>query len=168
MFTGHRRISNIERDRLRQILPDVITALFREGISTFISGAAIGFDTRAAQAVLSVRDAGLAVSLQLAVPCLNQDTRWNRSDRAAYAALMQQADSVLHTSFTPYYNGCMQVRNRYMVEHAAVCIAYFNGEPLGGTAATYRLAQSFHRRILNLCPPKASESQLSLSETESE
>ena len=63
MFTGHRRISNIERDRLRQILPDVITALFREGISTFISGAAIGFDTLAAQAVLSVRDAGLAVSL---------------------------------------------------------------------------------------------------------
>ena len=149
MFTGHRRISNIERDRLRQILPDVITALFREGISTFISGAAIGFDTLAAQAVLSVRDAGLAVSLQLAVPCLNQDTRWNRSDRAAYAALMQQADSVLHTSFTPYYNGCMQVRNRYMVDRSSFCVCYLT-HMKGGTVSTAVYASKENVPLINI------------------
>lgn len=166
MFTGHRHISAAECKRLRLVLPALITDLFSDGITQFISGAAIGFDTLAAQAVLSVQATGLPVTLVLAIPCMHQDARWRSSDQAVYADLMKRANRVFYTSATPYYNGCMQVRNRCMVESAAVCIAYFNGESIGGTASTYRLAHTFGRRIFNLCPPAHHASQLRLSDTD--
>lgn len=166
MFTGHRLISAVECTRLRLELPALVTDLYAEGITHFISGAALGFDTLAAQAVLSVRDSGLPVVLWLAVPCLEQDARWRPADQEVYTSLTKRANHLIYTSLMPYYNGCMQVRNRSMVESASVCIAYFDGERRGGTSSTYRLAQSFGRRIINLCPPARNASQLRLSETD--
>ena len=162
MFTGHRHIAVGELERLTEELPEIIADLNSSGVTTFISGAAVGFDTLAAQAVLSVRAAGLPVFLFLAVPCLNQDARWKKKDRAVYSSLLKNADRVLYTSYTPYYDGCMQLRNRFMVENSSVCIAYFTGER-GGTFSTYRLARSFGRRIFNLCSSEATGVQQELS-----
>ena len=163
MFTGHRHIAAAEQDRLRRELPEIVADLSHDGIRTFISGAAIGFDTLAAQSVRAARAAGLPVFLTLAVPCLNQDALWQKRDRSAYAALLKAADKVVYTSYTPYYDGCMQLRNRYMVENAAVCVAYFNGEK-GGTASTCQMARSFGRRVFNLCSKEAETMQLRLSD----
>lgn len=163
MFTGHRHIAADERDRLSRELPEIVADLSQGGVHTFISGAAIGFDTLAAQAVLAVRAAGVPVFLTLAVPCLNQDALWQKRDRAAYSALLKAADRVIYTSYTPYFDGCMQLRNRYMVENAAVCVAYFSGEK-GGTASTYRMAHSYGRRVFNLCLQESESAQLRLFE----
>lgn len=165
MFTGHRMIPLNERAQLESALDETICALYDQGIRNFISGAALGFDTIAAKAVCKARDAGLPITLTLAIPCMHQELRWPRSAQETYAELIALADHVVYTSYTPYYNGCMQVRNRYMVEQASVCVAYFNGCN-GGTASTWRMANQFGRMVINLCTTPADENQLSLDSEE--
>lgn len=165
MFTGHRLISADERLRLRAELPQVIRGLYQEGIDTYLCGAAIGFDTLAGELVLELRDSGLPIRLVLAIPCIHQDALWSVSDRNAYAALMERADQTLYISYTPYYNGCMQLRNRYMVDTSSVCIAYFNGSALGGTASTCRMAVKAGRRLIHLGRPDH-DGQLNLEDVD--
>lgn len=51
-----------------------------------------------------------------------------------YHTILQEADIVRFTSHQ-YYNGCLQTRNVFMVDHSARLIAVYNGEP-GGTRNT--------------------------------
>ena len=39
-----------------------------------------------------------------------------------------------------YYNGCMQKRNRYMVDRSAVCVCYLMSDK-GGTVSTVNYAE---------------------------
>ena len=59
-FTGHRRIPDQEGLWLRRRLREEILSLAEEGVVTFLTGGALGFDTMAAQEVLRVR--AMAVS----------------------------------------------------------------------------------------------------------
>ena len=49
------------------------------------------------------------------------------------------ADKVIYVSET-YYNGCMLVRNRRLVDNSSVCVAYLTHAG-GGTAYTVRYAE---------------------------
>ena len=97
-----------------------------EGVTRFLSGGALGFDTLAAEAVLEIAADYPCVSLVIVRPCEDQ-TR-------------------------AYRPGCMQERNRYLVEHSTVCLCYLT-EPSGGTAYTVRYAASRSLPVLNLAPP---------------
>jgi len=163
MFTGHRMIPKDSLPQLEAALAETIRSLCEKGIRNFISGAALGFDTLAAKAVCAARADGLPITLTLAIPCMHQDMRWRHAQQEAYAELIGLADHVVYTSYTPYYNGCMQVRNRYMVEQSSVCVAYFNGSN-GGTASTWRMANRYGRMVINLCTDPADENQLSLDD----
>ena len=46
-----------------------------------------------------------------------------------------------------YYNGCMHIRNRYMVDNTDVCIAYITKET-GGTASTVRHAKNKGKPVI--------------------
>ena len=46
----------------------------------------------------------------------------------------------------------MLERNRFMVDHADMLFAVYNGEWRGGTAATVRYARKLEKRILILNP----------------
>jgi len=43
-------------------------------------------------------------------------------------------------------------RNRFLVEHADLLLAVYNGEQRGGTAATMRYAQKMGREIIMIGP----------------
>ena len=43
-------------------------------------------------------------------------------------------------------------RNRFLIEHAAALLAFYNGERRGGTAATMRYAQKMGREIIVIDP----------------
>ena len=64
---------------------------------------------------------------------------------------MSQADTVEHVS-REYYDGCMLDRNRRSVKAAGSLLAVYNGEWLGGTAATIRYARKLRRRLVILNP----------------
>ena len=147
-FTGHRRIDSQWLDPLARRLDAAIEEAYCQGYRAFLSGAALGFDTLAAQRVLALKEKLPGLELYLIIPCEGQSRYWTQADRQTYARLKEQADgTVVLSPF--YYEGCMQSRNRYLVNHASLCVCFLK-EARGGTWATvsYAAGQGLPQRNL--------------------
>lgn len=147
-FTGHRSIPPEERRELARRLEETILRLYRRGVRYFGAGGALGFDTLAAQAVLSLREECPGIRLILVLPCPSQTKGWKPEDAAEYERIKSQADKVVYTS-QEYTQGCMYKRNRHLVDHSGVCVCYLIKDS-GGTAYTVRYARTHGLEIINL------------------
>ena len=58
------------------------------------------------------------------------------------------ADEIIYISEV-YYRGCMQKRNRYMVDHSVICLCYLT-ETSGGTKYTIDYCKKQGKEIINL------------------
>ena len=150
-FTGHRAIEIRHRSGIRASLAEKIERAYQLGCRNFYSGAAIGFDTLAANEVLRFKTAHPDVRLILLIPCTDQDSKWNEEQRWEYKRLLSLADEVEYASDEPYYNGCMEKRNRMLVERCKILIAYV-GRTRSGSAQTYRMAEGEGKIIYNIFP----------------
>lgn len=137
-FTGHRIIHKEHIERLMQNIPLTIKALAAEGVTDFICGGALGFDTLAAQLVIAAKDTLPDIRLILALPCREQSKSWTLAAQKSYREILNFADETVYVS-DEYYNGCMQKRNRFMVDNSSHCIFYM-ASPRGGTAYTVKYA----------------------------
>ncbi len=118
-----------------------------EGVTHFISGAALGVDTDFAEAVFAFRErTGRDVTLECALPCPNQSLMWQDEDAARHSRLLKAADKVTVVC-DRYYRGCMLERNMYMVDHSDIVLAVWNGEQSGGTWNTIKYARLREKRI---------------------
>ena len=147
-FTGHREIEDADKDTLKAALDAAIRDLIARGYRYFGAGGALGFDTLAASAVLSLKKEYPDIALILVLPCPNQTRYWKSEDVAAYEEIMRRADKCVYTS-DHYFNGCMQRRNRYLVDHSSACIAYLRRES-GGTAYTVEYAKAQGVAVKNI------------------
>ena len=149
-FTGHRMIGGIEREKLTRLLDTMLRNLIvNYGARTFIAGGAIGFDTIAAQCVIRLKREYPKIRLELILPCPDQSKRWREGDKALYREIIERADA--HSYVSPYYyNGCMQERNRRMVDSSELCMAYCRKGAVGGTSYTVAYAQIKDIMVVNL------------------
>lgn len=138
-FTGHRDISKEEYQAVKNKTTREIVRLIDRGVTDFIVGGARGFDTLAAEAVLELKKANKHIRLVLMIPCETQTKGWRTEDVVRYHAVKCAADCVEVLS-PEYYQGCMHVRNRRMVDCSAYCICFLRRES-GGTAYTVRYAR---------------------------
>lgn len=123
------------------LLREKIVELISEGYSHFISGGALGADSDFAEIVIDLRQSAYPdITLEIAVPCPNQDLKWSTKDKRRYKKICKAADSVNVIS-EKYTNFCMQKRNEYMVDHSDFVIVVWNGENHGGTYRTFQYAQ---------------------------
>ena len=106
-----------------QKLELIIRKVIRDGITDFIAGGALGFDTLAAQTILKLRTEYPHIRLILALPCRNQTKNWRASDKLIYEQICRKADLVYYLSDS-YDSGCMMRRNRFMVDNSSCCIFY--------------------------------------------
>ena len=136
---------------LKNVLAEQITMLADDGVTGFISGMALGVDLWAAQIILDLREKNSALKLYCALPCEGQEKRWSADKQELYHFILRQADDTYWESrhYTP---DCMLNRNRYMVDHASILLAVYNGEYRSGTGMTVRDAKSKHRRIILIHP----------------
>lgn len=138
-FTGHRLIPKAQLPGILQRLNAQVDAAIAQGTDTFISGGALGFDQLAALVVLNKRDdEHQPVRLIIAQPCRDQSKGWRAKEQQLYQSILNRADQVVCLS-ERYFNGCMQMRNRYMVDHADQVIACME-RLQGGTAQTVNYA----------------------------
>ena len=79
-FTGHRDIPANHAKSLEADLENAILSLIAEGVDTFISGGALGFDMMAAIAVLKAKEKHPHAKLVMALPCRDQHVRWCQKD----------------------------------------------------------------------------------------
>ena len=148
-FTGHRTYRGAAADALRRTVGE----LYARGFRNFLSGMAVGFDLAAAEAVLELRDSLPGLRLVAVVPFGGQEARFSHADRARYRAAMASADDAVVLS--PVYRaGCYAVRNNYLVDHASLLVAWYDGSP-GGTRHTVSRALRRGLEFVNLHPLRA-------------
>ena len=146
-FTGHRPqklpFGFDETDErclaFKRRLSEAIGELIREGYTHFLSGGALGTDIWAAEAVLLLRYRNPEILLEMVSPFDSQAARWREEDRARHDRLFALADIVTATGheFSP---GCLQRRNRYLVDNADLLLAASSGIR-GGTEQTVAYAR---------------------------
>lgn len=154
-FTGHRYIAVQDAEALRRRLDAVLEKLYQMGYRDFISGAALGFDMLAAEQVCILKNRHPDVQLILAIPCSTQSARWHDTEVQRYERMVYAADETRVLS-THYFQGCMQMRNRYMVDRSALCLAYLT-HMKGGTMATVAYAMQTECPVLNIAMEDACE-----------
>lgn len=145
-FTGHRpgklpwgyREEDPRCVSLKRRIADAVESAYEEGFRHFLCGMAQGCDLYFCESVLRLREAHPEVTLEAAIPCPTQADAWPRDQRERYARLVAACDyeTVVSARYTP---GCMHRRDRYMVDHASLLIAVFDGTP-GGTRYTVEYA----------------------------
>ncbi len=122
------------KERIRQ----EVERAYDRGFRHFICGMARGCDLYFCEAVLALRDNRPGVTLEAAVPCEEQASRWKEKDRERYSRLVGLCD--YETMVQRHYDrSCMLRRNRYMVDRSSLLITAFDGT-LGGTMYTVAYA----------------------------
>ena len=145
-FTGHRPAKlpwgNDESDPrcllLRKKLCHAVQSAYDEGFRHFICGMAQGCDFYFAEEVLALKEIYSDITLEAAIPCPSQADSWSTADRRRYRSILDRCD--YETMVQDHYSqGCMQRRNRYMVDHSSLVIAVYDGQS-GGTRRTLEYA----------------------------
>jgi uncharacterized phage-like protein YoqJ len=88
------------------------------------------------------------ITLNLALPCPGYQSRWTRAQIELFERVRARADSELYVSDS-YHGGCMQKRNKYMVDRSSFCIAYMKKKS-GGTFNTVTYALKTGKTVINL------------------
>ncbi len=158
-FTGHRPDKlpwgTDEADprcmALKGRLDQALERAYQAGMRHFICGMARGTDLYFAQGVLELRRRCPGVTLEAARPCESQADSWPEEEQERYQRILDQCDYETLVQHQ-YSRGCMQRRNRYMVDRSAMVVSVYNGEPKGGTAQTllYAIRQGVKTEILEL------------------
>lgn len=82
------------------------------------------------------------------IPFRGQESRFPAADRECFRRVLAAADHSVTLS-PSYHAGCYAVRNNYLVEHAALLVAWYDGSP-GGTHYTVRRALGRGLEFINL------------------
>lgn len=152
-FTGHRQFAgSYDEDStivtwIKERLAALIEKAVRHGYKTFVSGGALGLDTWAAEEVIRQRDAGADIHLVMAIPCTGQDVRWTPESRERYRRILKAADCVHFCSKDSYEPGCMDIRDRWMLDNVSTVLA-FQERKHSGTGRAVDTALSLGRKVV--------------------
>lgn len=159
-FTGHRpnklfgydyRIDG-NRKILLKLRAIIERFIVKRGVTTFISGMALGVDMWSAQIILQLKEKYPHIKLVCAVPCANHSIKWNEEDREIHKSILEQSDLVHYVSEEPYTAWCMNKRNEWMVDNSKFVIAVWDGVEDGGTWNTVKELRKRQRSMVQLHP----------------
>lgn len=160
-FTGHRptRFSfkydetHLACIKLKKVLAEQINFLYRQGITDFYTGCALGIDLWAGEAVLAVAELHPEIKLHCIVPFAAQDQKWTPDQQARYHALLDRSSEVILTQ-EKYNKDCYYIRNRYLVDHADIVLAVYDvqANKRSGTGYTVHYAQTQGKPIIAIDP----------------
>lgn len=75
-FTGHRQLSEQDNIQLTTTLENEINTLISQGVTTFLSGGALGFDQLCANLIIDKKQLNPTLQLIFILPCPKQDKFW--------------------------------------------------------------------------------------------
>ncbi len=144
-FTGHRVLAGTDYDA--HLLERVVADLSAAGVTRFLCGMAVGFDMEAARAVVTLKEKR-SVELVACLPCANQSERFSQKNKLLYDNILKLCDErvILQERYT---DGCMQRRDRYMVDNCDVLVCFLRRNS-GGTYYTVKYAERSGKKIIQL------------------
>ena len=149
-FTGHRHLPLSQITDIQGAIRLCVFHLLKQGVTTFRTGGAIGFDTLATEILFKLRDTHPEMRVELFYPFEAFYAHWSREQIAHYHRLFSQFDrticvcDTIHPPSEAYFK-----RNRRLVDGARYCVAYCNRKR-SGTACTIRYAREQGCHIINL------------------
>jgi len=177
-FTGHRPDKLGGYDWNTPKNQNIIEALGRkieeltnnEDETHFICGGALGIDQMAFDICRIFRDQFYGLTIEVAIPFLKQDVKWNFYDGLRWRQQLNAADKITRVDKLEnykikgydddiYYPAKMQKRNEYMVDNSDIIIGVWNGTK-GGTANCIKYAQKQGKKIFILNPETLKFQQL--------
>lgn len=159
-FTGHRpqslpwgtRECGLAFEKCYNDLENAIVSAIYDGYTYFISGVALGIDMLASEIVLKLKSE-YGLKLECAIPCIGQSRVWGTKAKVRYQNIIDKADVITYVSHSPYFDGCMEERNKYMVENSSRIIAVYSGKIWGsGTKKTIEYAQNKGLDVIIIAP----------------
>ncbi|MCL2020110.1 MAG: DUF1273 domain-containing protein [Oscillospiraceae bacterium] len=159
-FTGYRSkklceslgsFEQTELDELKDAICVQITELINRDFTTFQCGMALGADMIFADAVLELKKKYSLVKFIAVIPCIGQEKAWKESQQIKYRHILENADEVIYVSDTEYFDGCMQKRNRYLVDTCELLLAVYDGKR-GGTMQTVEYAKRGNKKVVIIDP----------------
>ena len=155
-FTGHRpgklpwRYNEFDPRclKLNRRSADAVELAYEQGFRHFLCGMAMGCDLYFCEAVLALRERHPDVTVEAAIPCPTQADAWPPAQRERYDRLVAACDFETMVS-GQYTSTCMLRRDRYLVDHASLLIAAFDGTS-GGTRYTVEYALNQGLAIVDL------------------
>lgn len=145
-FTGHRPDKLLgynpldNKTLLWKLNEVIIDHIESKGVTTFITGMALGIDMWAAKIVLKLKEKYPDIKLVCAIPCQNHSGKWRTESKEEWQFIIDRADEVVFVSDEPYTVWCMQKRNEWMSDNSKLAIAVWDGTP-GGTANCVKYAK---------------------------
>lgn len=121
-------------------------------VTHFITGMAMGVDTWAGEIVAGLKSRYPHITLESAIPCLKQESKWHFTTKKRYYDLLEHCDKTTIVTNTEYTHRCMQVRNEYMVDNSDIVFAVWNGKEFGGTFNCIKYARSVGKKIVKMRP----------------
>lgn len=159
-FTGHRphRLASYDYKHpdnikmLKKLRALIIRFIERRGVTTFISGMALGIDMWSAQIIIQLKEQFPHIKLVCAIPCIEQYKKWNETDKQIYHEILAKADNVYYVSDQSYTAWCMTDRDKWMVDQSRFVIAVWDGVEDGGTWQTVKYTRKRQRTMVQLHP----------------
>ena len=143
-FTGHRIL---DRGFDANLLDRVILNLIKSGAQKFFCGMAKGFDLEAAEIVVKYKKQ-YDIRLCACIPCEEQSKYYSAKDKRRYENVLCACDEKIVFS-EEYVDGCMQERDRFLVDNSEVLVCYLRKKS-GGTFYTVNYAKKINRKIIEL------------------
>ncbi len=160
-FTGHRPTRFVFKYdethaaciELKQTITKQIERLYNRGIRKFYTGCALGVDMWAGEAVLSLKKQYRDMELYCAVPFKGQEASWTPEQQKRYHKLLKESKDIIILQ-EAYTKECYFERNRFLVDHADVLLAVYDGEAnkRSGTGYTVNYAKKSGKPILLINP----------------
>lgn len=143
--TGHRpdKLGGYSEDNFIKLVELCSIFLQFKNPKTVISGMALGYDQALAQASIDLK-----IDLIAAIPCKNQEEKWNKESKMKYNKILSFAKEkiLISDDYTPF---CMQKRNIWMIDHCDEVVALFDGTN-GGTKNCIDYAVKKNKPIFNM------------------
>lgn len=143
-FSGHRyELEEFDAALLERVVKNLISG----GVETFYCGMAAGFDLAAAECVLALKK-NYCVRLVACIPCEGQSDAFSERDKDRYNRILEGCDEQIMLAHR-YFNGCMQARDRFMVDNSGVLVCFLRKSD-GGTFYTVNYAKKKGIKIIEL------------------
>ncbi|VXD10664.1 conserved hypothetical protein [Planktothrix paucivesiculata PCC 9631] len=135
-ITGHRLFNYpFYYPNLHQGVNQLTDLAINRGITTFLTGMALGTD-----AIAAIIWAERNLTWKAILPCPDQDSKWSLRQREDYHQILSKASEV-KVLYPQYQPGVMQARDQYLVNNSSLGLAVWDGRTTGGTFLTISMAR---------------------------
>ncbi len=125
----HKGVTYIKKAIKKRLVP-----LIEEGLEWVIISGQLGTELWAAEVVFELKEEFTQLQLAVLTPHLDQELKWNETNKELYELVVSKADFVDSITKRPYENpGQLKIMNKYIVEKTNGLLAFYDDEKKGSS-----------------------------------